>query len=235
MLEPRLADELGAGIGDEITGPRGVEVRVVGVGVGPQFGSGAFGDQALMTPAGAERLGETDAFTEVVVDVAPGQSVDEVFEGYGEDYELTLESPPPDIANLSQLGRLPQVLTAFLAIIGLGAMANALWLAARRRRRDIAVLRVIGHTPRQAMTMVATMAVVATALGLAIGLPVGAAVGRTIWRLVAEGASVEGDALVTLGVLVALPLAVVAVALVVAAPAAWLAGRRRPGPALRAE
>lgn len=235
LLEPRLAEELGAGVGDDISAGPAVRLRVVGIGVGPNFGSGSFGEQALVTPAGAERLAGTSPFTEIVLDVAPGRSVDEVEASYRDDYEMGRAAPPAEIRNLSELGRLPELLTAFLAMIGLGAMANALWVSVRRRRRDLAVLRVLGHTPRQTAVTVVTMSLVATIVGVVIGLPLGIAIGRTVWRLVAESSAVEGDALLTGLVLVGVPVAAVAVALLVAAPAAWAAAGRRPGSALRAE
>lgn len=235
VLEPHLADELEVGVGDEVLAGPAVRLRVVGIGVGPDTGNGAFGEQALITPAGARRLGGTAPFTEIMVDVAPGRSVDDVVDSYGRDYELTRASPPVEIDNLSQLGRLPELLTAFLAVIGLAAVANALWVSMRRRRRDLAVLRVLGHTPGDAGGVVVTMAVVAAVVGTLVGLPVGIAVGRTLWRLVAESTAVEGDALVTAPVLLALPLGVLVVAVAVALPAAWLAGHRRPAGALRSE
>lgn len=235
VLEPNLAEQQGVGIGDEITAGPAVRLRVVGIGVGPDLGNGAFGEQALVTPAGAERLGGTAPFTEIVVDVAPGHSVQEVMGDYGRDYELTEATPPAEIDNLSQLGRLPELLTAFLAVIGLAALTNALWVSLRRRRRDLAVLRVLGHTPREAGAVVMTMALVAAGIGAVLGLPIGIAVGRTLWRVVAESSAVEGDALVAAQVLVGLPFVVVAVAVAVAVPAAWLAGHRRPAGTLRSE
>lgn len=234
-LEARLADQLGAGVGDDILAGPAVRLRVVGVGVGPNFGSGPFGEQALVTPAGAERVAGTAPFTEIVVDVAPGHSVDEVEASYLDAYEMGRAAPPAEIRNLAELGRLPELLTAFLAVIGLGAMANALWVSVRRRRRDLAVLRVLGHTPRQTAVTVVTMSLSATVVGVAIGLPLGIAIGRTAWRLVAESSAVGGDALLRGLVVVGVPLAAFVVALLVAAPAAWFAARRQPGVALRAE
>ena len=235
VLEPKLADSLGVGVGDEVLAGPAQRLRVVGVGIGPDLGNGAFGYQALVTPAGAERLGGTAPFTEIVVDVVPGRSVAKVRDRYGEDYELADATPPAEIDNLGQLGRLPEVLTAFLAVIGVAAVANALWVSAKRRRRDLAVLRVLGHTPSDAGVVVLVMAVVATAVGAVIGLPVGVALGRTLWRVVAESAAVQGDARVTMAVVLGVPMGALVVALVVAGPAAWLAGHRRPAGALRTE
>lgn len=235
LLEPRLAEQLGVGVGDDLVAGPAERLEVVGIGVGPNFGSGAFGEQALVTPAGAERLGGSAPFAEIVMDVAPGRSVAEVRERYARAYEMGDATAPPEIRNLSELGRLPELLTGFLAVIGLGAMANALWVSARRRRRDLAVLRVLGHTGRQSRATVVTMAVLAAAIGVVVGLPLGLAVGRTLWRVVAESSGVEGDSLVTVPVLAGLPLAALVVAGAVALPAAWYAVRRGPAETLRTE
>lgn len=235
MLEPRLADRLGVAVGDEVTAGPAVVLRVVGLGIGPTLGDGGFGEQALVTPAGAARLAGTSPFTEIVVEVAPGRSVDRVLDRYRADYEVAEAEPPAEVANLAQLGRLPEVLVAFVAVIGVAALANALWVSARRRRRDLAVLRVMGHTPRQSAATVVAMGAVATMIGVAVGLPLGLALGRTVWRVVAEHSAVAGDSLVTVAILGGLPVAALVAAGVVAVPVAWRVARRAPARALRSE
>jgi ABC-type antimicrobial peptide transport system permease subunit len=75
----------------------------------------------------------------------------------------------------------------------------------------------------------------AIVIGLLIGLPVGVAAGRTLWRVVAEGASVEGDAVVPLLGLTGLVAGAAVLAVMSAAVPAWRVGRRRPAAVLRAE
>src|SRR4029450_6037470 len=56
----------------------------------------------------------------------------------------------------------------------------------RRRRHDVAVLRALGMTPRQARAVLLTQGGVRPAVGLAFGLPLALAAGRTLWRAVAD-------------------------------------------------
>ena len=74
------------------------------------------------------------------------------------------------------------------------ALANALVVAVRRRRRDLAVLRSMGFTRRQTAVSVVVMSLAIVAIGVLVGLPVGLAVGATLWRLTASGAFVLSDA-----------------------------------------
>jgi ABC-type antimicrobial peptide transport system permease subunit len=61
----------------------------------------------------------------------------------------------------------------------------------RRRRHDIAVLRVLGITRRQCWSIVVTQASLLAAFGLAFGVPLGLALGRTMWRSVADSTPLQ--------------------------------------------
>ena len=52
--------------------------------------------------------------------------------------------------------------------------------------KDVAVLRALGMTRRQARAVVATQASVLAVIGLVFGVPLGLALGRTVWRVVAN-------------------------------------------------
>ena len=81
--------------------------------------------------------------------------------------------------------------------------------------------------------VVVTLAVAAVAT--LVGVPLGLAVGSAVWRLVADGAGVAGDALFASGRLAFASLLVLPVALAVAAGPAWQAARLRIGEHLRVE
>ncbi len=235
MVGPRLARALDVGLGDEITSDEGVRLRISGIGIGPSFGSAGFDSGALATPEGLERFDGTQPYRTIVVRVAPMADAAEVAAHYGRSFEITEVSSPRAVRNLSELGGLPIALAALLAAVGIFSLANAVFAAGRRRRRDLAVLRVLGHTPRANRIALLAMTFVATAVGVIVGLPIGVAVGRTLWRVVAEGASVQGDALAPALTLTALVVGTVVVAALSAAVPAWSAGRRSPGPVLRTE
>lgn len=235
MVGPRLAGALDVGVGDEVVSDEGERMRVSGIGIGPSFGSAGFDSGALATAAGLERLEGTQPFRTIMVRVAPTADADEVAGEYGQSFELTEVNPPRAVRNVSELGGLPTALVGFLAAVGIFSLTNAVFAACRRRRRDLAVLRVLGHTPAANRLTVITMTFVGTAVGLVVGLPIGVAVGRTVWRVVAESASVQGDAVAPAPALVALLLGTLVLAAATAAVPAWSAGRRSPGHVLRAE
>jgi ABC-type antimicrobial peptide transport system permease subunit len=56
----------------------------------------------------------------------------------------------------------------------------------RARRRELAVLRVLGGVPRQVRASVRWHALVVVAIGLAVGLPVGIAAGRVAYNAFAR-------------------------------------------------
>ena len=94
----------------------------------------------------------------------------------------------------SSSGGLPAGVAAIVGSIAVLALANALIVAVRRRRRDLAVLRSMGFTRRQTAISVVVMSFAIVSIGVLVGLPVGLALGATLWRVTAEGAFVLSDA-----------------------------------------
>jgi ABC-type antimicrobial peptide transport system permease subunit len=76
-------------------------------------------------------------------------------------------------------------LSAFLALLAIGAVGHALSIAVNRRRHELAVLRALGMTRLQTRMVIATQASVLAMIGLVFGIPLGLALGRDIWRVVA--------------------------------------------------
>jgi ABC-type antimicrobial peptide transport system permease subunit len=102
----------------------------------------------------------------------------------------------------------------------------------RRRRRDLAILKMLGFVPAQVRWAVAWQATTFVSAALLIGLPVGIAVGRVIWTAFATNLGTLPEPVTRL--LLTIPGAIV-LANVIAAVPAVIAGRMRPAPALRAE
>ncbi|MFN2518181.1 MAG: FtsX-like permease family protein [Jatrophihabitantaceae bacterium] len=100
-------------------------------------------------------------------------------------------APPTEVAELRQVRVLPIILGCFLALLAIGAVGHAVATAARRRARDLAVLRALGMTQRQCRGVVLTQASVLTAVGLVFGVPLGVALGRTAWRVGANYTPVQ--------------------------------------------
>jgi predicted lysophospholipase L1 biosynthesis ABC-type transport system permease subunit len=136
------------------------------------------------------------------------------------DVGASLPNSVPDVSNLSNVRRLPLYLAGCLVLLGLGAVAHTLASGARRRTRDVAVLRALGLTPRQAGACVAWQATVIGVVAVAIGLPVGVLAGRQVWRLIADSLSfVYNGPFAPGAMLIAVPAVLVAMALLAVWPA----------------
>jgi putative ABC transport system permease protein len=237
-LGRRAASTLDLSIGDTltVTDRRGAPQRlaVVGVGLGPPIAASQLGASVLVWPDDLPRVAMSDTFGSTYLTMSADADPDDVYDQISAHLEVSVREPPTEVDNLRRLGPLPAMLGLFLATIGLLALGNALVLATRRRRGDLAVLRAVGLTPRQTAITLLVMAVVTAVIGLVVGVPIGAAVGSVLWRAVAGEAAVPDDVSVpsaVLGVLVVVPL----VALVLAVVPARRAAALRPAQILRTE
>jgi len=142
---------------------------------------------------------------------------------------------PAQIVNYRSIGLTPITLAVGLALGAVVALALSLASSVRQRRRDLALLKALGFTPRQLMAAVSWQATVAAVVGIVVGVPVGILIGRTLWTLFARSLDAVPDPTVP-----AVPVLLVVVgALLFANLVAALPGRdaaRTPtAPLLRAE
>jgi putative ABC transport system permease protein len=237
-LGSRLARQLGLSVGREVqvtdTAGRSHRLPVVGVGLWPLFADSGLGLSAALSPEGLERFGLSEPFREAMVDVGggdPGAVADE----YGRELELDPQVLPVEIANVAQLRGFPVPVGAFLAAVGVAALGHAVTVAVRRRARDVAVLRALGLTSRQAAAALAAMAVTTAAIGVAVGTPVGLSVGNLVWKAVARGVGVADDALVPVTLLVLAAPAALLAAVAAGSVGIRRASRLRPAAVLRSE
>lgn len=121
-----------------------------------------------------------------------------------------------------------------LAVLGLGVLAQFLLAAARGRRRDLAVLKVIGMLRWQLAAVTGWQVTVVTSAALLAGLPLGIAGGRWAWAAFASGSGLAPSAVTPPSVLWMIPAALAAANLVALRPG-LLAARLRPASVLRAE
>ena len=113
--------------------------------------------------------------------------------------------------------------------------AGLLLTAVRRRRRDLAVLRVLGLTGRQVRATVSWMAATVALAALAAGVPVGIACGRLAWEFFAGQLGVQAVTQVPAVPVAVLVASGLALAVAVAALPGARASRARPAAILRAE
>ncbi|MET0903272.1 MAG: FtsX-like permease family protein [Acidimicrobiales bacterium] len=235
----RIARDLDVEVGDTVTAQNADgedrELAVVGLAVVPTFNGEELGTNALMTPEGLEAAAMSAPFTGAAVGVTPGEDVAELNELLASRFEADSQATPLAVQNLEQLGRLPAGVAAIVGSIAVLALANALVVAVRRRRRDLAVIRALGFTRRQTAVTVVVMALAIVAIGVVIGMPVGMAVGATVWRATASDAFVLSDAYFRWELLLLPVLGAVVIALVAATIPARQAAAQSSAEGLRAE
>ena len=142
---------------------------------------------------------------------------------------------PAEIDRVRQIDGLPIALAAFVAAVGMFAVGYALIVAARRRRRDLAILKTLGFTRAEVRATMAWHATTVSVIGLIVGIPLGLVLGRFVWAWVANGFGVSTDPTwPVIGILVLIPAALLLLNLVAAIPAGT-AARTCPAVVLRSE
>lgn len=140
---------------------------------------------------------------------------------------------PVDLVNFGRVQSLPLVVGGLLALLSAGTLVHLLLTSIRRRRRDLAVLKMLGFVPRQLRSTIAWQAGTVTVLALVVGLPVGVVLGRAVWRLFAEQIGVLALPVVPLLALAALGLGALVVSGLAAAVPARSASRTPASQILR--
>jgi len=251
VLAPVTARELHAVTGSTVRLTGGTvpqAVTVTGIGFVPTGPHNEYSDGAWLTPAGFDRIfrGAHFAFKFHLATVAlrPGADVEAVAHRLtakakaikgGENFAFTPEPPLSQVQMIRDVAVLPLALSAFLAVLAIGAVGHALSIAVRRRGHELAVLRALGLTRRQSRLVIGTQATLLAVIGLAFGIPLGVALGRSLWRGAADILPLAYyPPLALLALLLIGPLALVAANLLAAWPARR-AARLRTAQILRTE
>jgi hypothetical protein len=260
---PVAADELavgrdtlrriGARVGDVVEVEvlsRSQDMRISGVvalAVPEDGGSSASG--AFLSPAGADALrlpqlcapDQEGSCTETIaVDLRDGVDVERWGAGYEARFpdlgiNATSPRPPGEVTRLTAVEDLPRYLAGFLALLAATAVSFAVATTVRERRRDLAILRVLGMTGRHVRAVVIVLVAALTAAGAIAGGVLGLVAGRQVWRAVTTSVSLPfAPSLPLLGALI-VPVAAVLLAQVVATVSRRAAGRIPAALVLRAE
>jgi hypothetical protein len=142
---------------------------------------------------------------------------------------------PAEIVNYRSMGTAPTLLGVSLAVGAVSALALTLIASVRRRRRDLALLKMLGFTPFQVAAAIAWQSTVAAVIGTIGGVPVGIIVGRWLWTLFADGIHVVPQPTVPVVPIVLIAVAAVVLANIVAAIPARSAARTPAADLLRAD
>jgi hypothetical protein len=227
--------------------PKPVRMRVVGTVIVPPtpFLTTKLGEGAALAlpgllridPGAARQLGGSP----FLVRFAPGVSRDAGLAAVAEDVKglpnpyITAAERPASVVSLASIAGLPVALAGLLALIAAGTLAHTLASSARRRRRDLAILKTLGFKRRQLRQAVAWQATTIVGIALLIGLPAGVAGGRWAWRYLATQLGVLPEpAIPFTAIIITIPAALALANLIAAAPG-QAAARTQPATILRTE
>jgi hypothetical protein len=237
--------DLGVAVGDriELSGPCGKQsAEVVGEAIAPLVDKGDPGEGILLSLAGFDALcaegltAEIDRTSDLLLQFEDAADADAVAA------ELTANGAPvdrryvpTDVSSLRDVRQVPAAVGLAVAGFGLVAVAHALVLAVRRRRRDLGVLRALGMRPGEAAGAVRWQALTIAGVAVVAGIPLGLAAGRALWVAIARPIHVLLDVDVSpVGVLAAVIVVVVAAVGLAVVPARQ-ASRLAPAEILRSE
>ncbi len=240
-LGPATARGLGVAVGDRVAaGPDGTRpVRVVGIALlWEEGGHAAYDEGAWATDAGARWIGTGEPDWQVdfltVRNGADADAVDARLRTAGGERDLAWPRPAA-LDSLETTHGLPGLLAAFLALLGVGALAHTLVGTVHGRRHDLAIVRALGLPATGARRVLAWQATAVGAIGVAIGVPLGLAVGELAWRVIATSMPVvHVSPGIPLAVLLVAPVTLLVVNALALGPARR-AVRGTPARALRRE
>ena len=142
---------------------------------------------------------------------------------------------PVEIVNFRAMGETPTALASGLAVGAIVALGLTLATSVRRRRRDLAMLKVLGFTQRQLASAISWQATVAAVIGIAVGTPLGILIGRALWLSFARSIDAVPAATVPVSTMVLVGVGALIFANVVAALPGRMASRTPTALVLRAE
>ena len=146
-----------------------------------------------------------------------------------------IPSPPGGVNDLREVRTYPLWLVAFVVLLGLVAVSNALIMTPLRRRTEIGELRALGMTARQIRRASAVQGATIAIVGITVGIPLGVLAGRVVWAVHARSLGVVGVQIVPAVAAVAIAAGTLGVLTALAVVAGRTSRRLQPAVALRAQ
>jgi hypothetical protein len=256
VLGKRTMDSLGVhlgGIVDVNVGPVSRPFRIVGVGVFPRFapypgseptglGIGAATTMKAITKFDAHTKFNAQLGSQFLLVRGGNRDLiqlvrhkvlhdDPLFN------TLLMSTPqrPNDVLSYDRLTSTPLLLAAVLGLLAIASTIHLLVTGVRSRRRDVALLKTVGLSRKQALATVLVQASTLMLLSLAVALPLGVLGGHFLWVQTAHWLGIADDLGLPLPQLLGLAGVALLGALVIATPPGFIAARIRPAVALRSE
>jgi FtsX-like permease family len=142
---------------------------------------------------------------------------------------------PTDLVNFGRVGNLPMLLGIALSGLALATIAHLLITSVRRRRRDFAILRILGFTRGQIRRTAAWQAATLAGAALAFGIPIGLVCGRVAWQIFARHLGILPVLEIPVRQFAVVIPAALALAVAIAVIPGGSAVRARPARVLRSE
>lgn len=210
LLSPRLADSLGVAIGDVVhlleadpanPGAPSDATRpfeVVGIGIVP-LGDGRLDVGFSLTLDGLASVMPGSGPHLAVLDLAPGadaravRAALETLPAIDEESVIGRVNSASDVVQLdtARVAATPRVAALLFALTSAAVLAHSVTAAGRKRRRELAILRALGMTARQATAASVWQATTAAIVSIAVSIPAGTAAGAALWSVYAHSLGVK--------------------------------------------
>src|SRR5439155_24485768 len=164
-------------VGTVVLPPHSDSARL-GVGAGLTFEA-----EKRMVPPEVHAPPLSDLYVRFAPGVDRSAAVTSLRRALTEGFDFILPSRPSDLVNFGQVQNLPLLLAGLVAVLAAATLAHTLVTGIRRRRRDLAILKMLGFVPGQVRSAVAWQATTFVAVTLLVGLPAGVVGGRAIWTI----------------------------------------------------
>jgi hypothetical protein len=195
----------------------------------------SLGEGAFFTHAGLARLAPDlpldAAFVRFKTDVDHERAIAKIRTTFNVDEARE----PRAILDFGRVSALPLIVAGIVALLAAGTMVHVLATAISRRRRDLAILKVLGSVRGQIRGAVGWHATIMAGIATLIGVPVGVSAARWVWASLAGAYGFIGEPVAPLLTLGLVGLSALVLANVVAAIPARVAARTSPAVALRTE
>ncbi len=234
--------DLGIEIGDDVevgVGASSTTLKAVGRAVFPNLGDAAqLGRGASMSLTALETLDASATKNIVLVRFTGTRSpaaARSLLRRVLDPYPVVGPQRPDDLVSLGNLDGLAVALGLMLAALAAATLAHTLVTSIRRRASDLAVLKALGATRRQAGAVIGWQAAALLLVAIAIGLPLGLAAAGVAWRVIAAQLGVPAEPTLNPVAVALIPPVVLLLGVIAASGPAIAAAHTPPARVLREE
>jgi putative ABC transport system permease protein len=224
VLPVGLLNTLHEQLGDDllVLNPLPVHLRIVGTYAAAYTGAPLLASDAIRPPTTGGATSPTPTFAVTLkpqVDVAAWSRAMLAASDGRVVVAIQDPNPPAQVQLLKNAMLLP---AAILAIVAVVSVLNAMYLMTRERYYDLGVLKVIGMTPRDILSIVQSSSALYAVIAVLVGIPLGVVVTSWLFQTIADA---QGFGVVQTSVNIVWVLLVIPAAILVTLAGSLLPGR----------